>query len=293
VTSMTEAGAVEPQQSARVERVVLAADDSFGAIAAAGWLVERALHHPMTIEIAVVEGHVRTGRRTGSAHQVGEGVAWGMREYLGARIPAAPTTVRVLPGEPVEALRRAAADGDLFVIGCNRDGFWHRLPIATRSTRIAEVAVRPMVVVPSTWVAAPGVVLAAVSGLAPEVVDWAAEEAASSGRLLEIVHGDLLATGSSSERLPDTGILEEAERRMIAAHVARVRAAHPGLQVRTVLEHEGVAGGLIRRGGDTATIVVGTRTHGRAGSVLRAVLERTACPVVVVPVALDEDEVEG
>lgn len=291
VTSTTGIGAVEPQQSARVERVVLAADDSFGAIAAAGWLAARARHHRMTIEIAVVQGHVRTGPRSGSAHQAGEGVAWGMREYLAARIPAALTTVRVLPGEPVEALRTASVDGDLFVIGCNREGYWHRLPIATRSTRIAEVAVRPTVVVPSTWVPGPGVVLAAASGVAPEVVDWAAEEAAASGRVLEILHGDLLATRASSLRLPDIGILEEAERRMIASHLARVRAVHPGLQVGSVLEHEGVARGLVARGGDSATIVVGTRTHHGAGSVLRAVLERTSCPVVVVPVAGDEDGV--
>ncbi len=289
VTSMTGLEAVEPPLSARVEHVVLAADDSFGAIAAAEWLAERARHRRMAVEIVVIEGHVRTGPHTGSAHQEGEGVAWGMRESLGARLPAAPTTVRVLAGEPVEALRGAAEDGDLFVIGCNREGYWHRLPIATRSTRVAEVAVRPTAVVPSTWAPASGVVLAAVSGSAPEVVDWAAAEAATTGRVLELVHVDLLAIRSSPARRPDTGILAEAERHTIGAHVTRVRAAHPGLQVRTVLEHEGVADALVARGGDTATIVVGTRMRG-AGSVLRAVLEHARCPVVVVPVTGDADE---
>ena len=288
MTSVTQPRSPSTPLAAGPEHVVFAADDSFGAVAAASWLQERAAALPMTIEVAVVEGHVRAAQHHGTPHRIGEGVAWSMREHLQACIPGARLTVRTMTGDVASALRSAASDADLLVLGCNRNGFWKHLPVATRSTRIAEIAVRPTVVVPAHWTPRRGDVVAAVASHGGEAVtDWAASEAAAMGRPLVLVRGNLLPWSAGVTALPvdDTALLDEVDRRLLATLAARARAAHPGLDVRTELEHEGLVPGLVELGGTAAAIVIGTHQGGgpRLGSVLRGVLESPSCPVVVVP----------
>jgi nucleotide-binding universal stress UspA family protein len=290
VTSVTEpaAGAAIPVD--RMEQVVIAADDSYGAIAAADWVAERLRHVPAAVEVVVVEERERraTDGTSAPVHGIGERVAWRMREYLETRAPGIPTTTRVVEGDVVAALRSAAADADLLVIGCNRDGFWRHLPIATRSTRVAELAVRPTVVVPARWSAGEGPIVVAVSSTdGVEVVDWAAAEAAASGRELLLVCSDVLPWSPEVPAYPtlEVALLDDANRQLLSTCAERASSSHPRLSVRTSLEHDGLVPMLTAYGARASALVLGSRSGSglRLGSVLRGVLEQALCPVVVVP----------
>jgi nucleotide-binding universal stress UspA family protein len=290
VTSVTEPAAGASAPAARLEQVVIAADDSYGAIAAADWVAERLRHVPGTVEVVVVEarGMRPAARAHGTALGLGDRVAWRMREYLETRAPGIPTTTRVVDGDVVAALRSAAAGADLLVIGCNRDGFWRHLPIATRSTRIAELAVRPTVVVPARWSAGDGPIVVAVSsGDGDEVLDWAAADAAASGRELLLVCSDVLPWWPEVPAFPtlELALLDEAHQQLLTTCAERATAVHPRLSVRTALEHDGLVPMLTAYGARASALVLGTHSGNglRLGSVLRGVLEKALCPVVVVP----------
>lgn len=272
----------------RIERAVLAADDTHGAVAAAGWLAQRSRLRPISVEIVVVEGGVRAAPPGRPAHQSAEGVAWGMREYLAARTPGTPLSVAVLEGPVLEAVHAAAARGDLLVLGCNRGGAMGRLPIASRSTRLAEAAVRPTVLVPATWQPHVGPVVAAVGTNGGDaVVDWAAAEAAGSGSELLLVRGNLLPwlAAAPSGAILDAAILDDVDARLLGRAVARARAAHPDLVVHARLDHVGIVPELVAEGARAALLVLGTGSGPAFGSVLRGVLEQAPCPVAVVPAA--------
>jgi nucleotide-binding universal stress UspA family protein len=93
------------------------------------------------------------------------------------------------------------------------------------------------------------------------------------------------SAGIPALQLEDIDLLEEVDRRLLGTLAARARSAHPGLDVRTELEHDGLVPSLVELGTSAAALVIGTHPGGgpRLGSVLRGVLESAACPVVVVP----------
>jgi len=82
--------------------------------------------------------------------------------------------------------------------------------------------------------------------------------------------------------------LQEAHAAILAEAADRVRTAHPGLDVREVLEHGPAAMVLVDASGEAEMVVVGT--HGRGavgslflGSVSHDVLLNLKCPVAVIP----------
>lgn len=285
MTSMTEPR-VEPEAPTEgAERVVLGADDSYGAVAAAAWLAERALRRRLEIEVVVVERHGRSTHRSGPPEELAEGVAWRMREYLAARVPSAPTTVRVVQGDVAAALRESAQDGDLLVLGCNRRGAWSHLPLASSSTLVAERAIRPTVLVPAGWTSKPGPVVVGIPGHhAPALLDWAAAEAESAGRPLLLMRSSVLSWSIDMPvPEPDVVLLETLERRLLKDAAAYTRRTHPGLEVRTELDHDGLTHELTRQGTRAGMLVVGRPSGPGFGSALRGVFERASCPIVVVP----------
>jgi nucleotide-binding universal stress UspA family protein len=285
VTSMTEPRIELPAPTERAERVVLAADDSYGAVAAAGWLADRARRRSMEIEIVVVERHVRSGQKSGPPEEIAEGVAWRMREYLAARIPSAATTIRIMQGEVVTALRDSAEDGDLLVLGCNRTGVWQHLALASRSTQVAEQAIRPTVLVPAGWTQKAGAVVVGIPGHeVPTLLEWGAAEAKSAGRPLLLLRSSALSW-SIDTPVPeaDVTLMNALDRRLLTDAGALIRLAHPGLEVRTELEHDGLARELTEHGAQAAMLVVGGPSGPGFGSALRRVLEHAPCPIAVVP----------
>ncbi|MGW2251120.1 universal stress protein [Kitasatospora sp. NPDC001660] len=115
---------------------------------------------------------------------------------------------------------------------------------------------------------------------------WAAGEAERRGAPLRLVHAwPWLTDGRSALVEPDH--LPDAAERVLADAAAELRAAHPGLDVRTDVVLDAPVDGLIAAAEDAGLLVVGSRGLGGfagllLGSVGMAVAARSSVPVVVV-----------
>ena len=177
----------------------------------------------------------------------------------------------------------------------------HRHRIVTGSTA-ASVAARarcPVVSVPEHWSpghGAPGheggwvTVGIHEDGEPGAVLDAAVHEAMTAGAPLRLVHAwrldsvydDVIATRIDPEWRA------RVEERMLRS-VAEVVAAHPGLRVEVQAVHEWPADALESLASSSRLLVVGRHAHHastppRLGSVARALLRASGCPVMVVPV---------
>ncbi|MDB1087343.1 universal stress protein [Streptomyces sp. ACA25] len=127
-------------------------------------------------------------------------------------------------------------------------------------------------------------------------VEWAAQEALSSGRLLRLVHAwgrmsprdPMLADSTAQQRQADQ-VLEEA--------AADLAVRYPGLTVSTEAVAEGPVQALLAASETAGLLVLGTRGLGAftgflLGSVSLPVLARARCPVTMVR-AGDTDRPRG
>lgn len=276
-----EAEAVAGDPATGNERIVLATDGSAPGLAAMRWLAVRAGERPLEVQIAVVADP--------SAVVSPEHVAWQAREYLDALVPGTRLTIALLQGDPRPALVAGASSADLLVLGTNRSAQVSALSVVRLSTRLAESAPCPTVLVPLGWAPHPGPVVVGVRDHEADgaALAFAVGEADRSHRDLVVLHiGHLPRVLSreapgwdTSDIGPSSGRLEET--------VVAVREAHPGLTVRAVLE-EDPAAALREVGRGAALVVMGSdRLTGlqrvAEGSAQAAFLELPLCPVAVVP----------
>ena len=126
------------------------------------------------------------------------------------------------------------------------------------------------------------------------VTDWAADEAARTGRPLRLVH----AIEPGFQLTPYEAVLGELPtlseglrgvgRDLVAAAAERVTARHPDLVVEQVVAWGPPAAVLLDEADDAAWLVLGVHRRSRLervlmGSVARPALVHARCPVVVVP----------
>ena len=123
-------------------------------------------------------------------------------------------------------------------------------------------------------------------------IDWAAEEAARRGAILQVLHTWQIPVGPGSMYgypiWPDIeacrqGALEEA-----AAVVAAVAEARPELIIETIVAEGGAASALATHSLGAEMVVLGRHHHGRLaglllGSVSESAVHRVDCPLVVIP----------
>ncbi|MEE1786104.1 universal stress protein [Streptomyces sp. SP17BM10] len=115
---------------------------------------------------------------------------------------------------------------------------------------------------------------------------WAAGEAEHRGVPLRLVHAwPWLTDGRNAMAEPDH--LPAAAERVLADAAAELRAAHPGLEVRTDVVLDAPVDGLVAAAEEAGLLVVGSRGRGgfaglMLGSVGMAVAARSSVAVVVV-----------
>jgi nucleotide-binding universal stress UspA family protein len=271
------------------ERILVAVDRSAARFAVLRWVADRAARHSVAARVVTVTPARQGAGRQRSTSLAGDRVVWDAREYLTELQPKAAVTVRVLEGDRERMLMEAAADADLLVLGAERR------PAAlgpSFSTRLAERAECPVVVVPKGWSPRPGAVVVGVTpdGSDRRARDFAITEALRRARPLLLVHAWHLPwildpVGAAGL---DSAFLLESHREWLEGVRAQITAAEPGLHVATVFaERSGVAA-LLDAGKDASLVVVGTHRLGMLerlllGSVGRRVLAEPPCPVAVVP----------
>ncbi|HZK59644.1 MAG TPA: universal stress protein [Cryobacterium sp.] len=277
-----------------VERVIVAVDGGPASAAAVRWALERARSVQLTLELTtVVElGWSPLAGQEDEFRPLYERALAEAGRQVEQDAPSLKKTSVVRRGVPVDELVRASVDADLLVIGTNKTGFLTGAVYGTLPLRLAAHAQCPVVVIPANWEHGDGHVIAGVEDDATSEIalDFAAREATRLGRTLDVMHAwTIPATiGADFGSAIPFDALNEAHVEILAKAAARIRAAHPGLEVTEWVEQGPAAPLLVEASKGAEMLVVGT--HGRGavaglilGSVSHDVLLNMPCPVVVVP----------
>ncbi len=277
-----------------VERVVVAIDGGPASTAALDWALERAKGQPVNLELTtVVElGWAPAGGPDDDFRPVYERALADATRRVEQEAPNIKKTSYVRRGVPADELVRASESADLLVIGTNKTGVLAGAVYGTLPLRLAAHSRCPVVVVPATWKPKAGNIVAGLEddATAEVALAFAAGEAVRLGRVLDVVHAWSIPATIAVEygAIIPFDELREAHSAILTEAAGRVRGAHPGLEVREVLEQGPAAMVLVDASGEAELIVVGT--HGRGavgslflGSVSHDVLLNLTCPVAVIP----------
>jgi nucleotide-binding universal stress UspA family protein len=280
-----------PLSDRHAERVVLATDGGLAGLSAMRWIADRAATHALEVTaLDVVDVPERPGWDTGRPHWAADRAVNQVTDYLHSAAASVVCTASVVAGDPLTRITAAAEDADLLVLGTNRVGMSRHL-VASFSTKVAQAASCPTVVVPRGWERSGGPVVLGVEGDGSDdgALDFAAHEAEVLGRELVLVHAWQL-TGT-----PPPGYAAEIDRKAaeaaaggrLSAVLDRAVARYPHLRVAPLLEHDAPVAALVRAEQGASLIVVGSHGLSRidrdlSDSVSRGVLERPSCPVAIV-----------
>ncbi|WP_166789584.1 universal stress protein [Cryobacterium fucosi] len=277
-----------------VERVVVAVDGGPASTAALDWALERAKVLPISLELTTVVdlGWAPAGGPDDDFRPIYERALSDATQRVEHEVPDIKKTSYVRRGVPADELVRASASADLLVIGTNKTGFLAGAVYGTLPLRLAAHSHCPVVVVPATWNPTAGTVVVGLEddATAEVALSFAAAEATRLGRVLDIIHAWSIPATVAVEygAVIPFDELRDAHAAILAEAAGRVRTAHPGLEVREVLEQGPAAMVLVDASGEAELVVVGT--HGRGavgslflGSVSHDVLLNLTCPVAVIP----------
>ena len=124
---------------------------------------------------------------------------------------------------------------------------------------------------------------------AAQAARWAAREALDLGLPLTVVHAVHLPSAPAAPYEPEDLVQRAVEqsRKLLESSAAELRAAFPGLTIKTVLSEQSAAHALTALAPETAVMVTGTRGRGGftgmlVGSVSRKLAAHASCPLVVV-----------
>ena len=221
------------------------------------------------------------------AHQVLEEVAADVRSELG---DDAAVTTQLIVGHAAATLADVSDGAALVVLQPERMGQRQHVPTYSITSHVAVKAHAPVVAVPAGWTEPdPGSVTVGVREPAgsAHLLMTAFEEAASRGVGLRVVHAwhygpydDVVFAGADEQRHSD----ELAEQ--VRTELAPLAAKFADTPVDLVVPHARPADVLVAATGRTSLLVVGRHRVGprvsrHLGSVGRAVLRESACPVLV------------
>jgi nucleotide-binding universal stress UspA family protein len=205
-----------------------------------------------------------------------------------------PTTLRVdvivEPGSPLTLLRGLARTAELMVIGGHHFNVADQLLAGPLASPLAATAVCPVIVVPKDWQPRPNrhvhlpprrPIIIALDGetAAEAALQLTFEEAELRGSSVVALHVEPL------ESVP-AAVAEYSV--SIAQVLAGARQDHPDIDVRTILVPGEPSEAIVAASANASLMVVGRPHRSRGGgrwsrSVARAVLERSLCPLAIVP----------
>jgi nucleotide-binding universal stress UspA family protein len=201
--------------------------------------------------------------------------------------PDLEVTEELVEGPAAPALLDRAGEG-LLVVGARGEANLGEPFAGSVATTVAAHAAGPVVVVRGVEPTAPEApVVVAVDGspASTAAIDFAVAAADVADCPLVAVHTwwDLLV-----EPLPDRGALEGDEHRVLAEQLAGRCAAHPDVEVSTVVRRAHPSRVILEEARGARLLVVGTRGRGPVvglllGSVSRRMVHQAPCPVAVVP----------
>lgn len=275
----------------RTERVVLATDGGPAGLSAMRWVADRARTHTLDVTVLdVVEVPDLPGWEAGERYSTADRAVRRVADHLAWAAASVNCTGTVVAGDPRTRIVAATEGADLLVVGTNRVGASRHL-VASFSTKVAEAAECPTVVVPCGWERSAGPVIVGVEGDGSDsaAVDFAAHEAAVLRRDLVVVHAWHLTgmVAPAFAAASDRRAVETAASGRLSRVVDDARTRHPHLRFAPLLAHDEPVSALVRAGEGASLVVVGSHSLSMIDralftSVSRGVLERPACPVAIV-----------
>ncbi|MBF6520272.1 universal stress protein [Nocardia farcinica] len=272
--------------------VVVGTDGSAPAAVAVGWAARTAAAHHRPLRIV---------HSVGAPVDFGPGVGFAPFDYESLRkagqevVGQARTIARQAAGEaleisllvveaaPVPALRDAAKDAALLVVGTRGLGAFRRGLLGSVSTGLARHALCPVAVIPDHPTPVEGPVVVGVDGSAGSrrAIELAFDEAARRRVPLVAVH-----TWSEFARYDSRDDMQEQDSALLAESLAGFSESCPDVPVRRVVVADKPARRLLAEAENAQLLVVGS--HGRGGfagmtlgSVSQAVLHGADCPVLI------------
>ena len=193
----------------------------------------------------------------------------------------------VTEGDPARVLAEVDASADVLVIGRHHAEFLSQLFAQSVASAVVASAVRPVIVVPPGWDRRPfanSPIVVALDGetAADTVLAFAFAEA-------EFRKTSVWALHVVSKGLDDPGF--DAERTNLAEILAGNLQDYPDVRVRMRLVPDHPTGQIVRLSTAAGLVVVGEPHRFRVGSWARSVagtvLDRTNCPLAIVPKTAD------
>lgn len=242
-----------------MQTIVVGVDSESPSRTALDWVVERTGVVPARVRLVTVTpdgvfGGTRAQRDLDRA----------AKRMSDAR-PGIAAESRLVHGPGIaETLAAEAAGADLLVVGHHRRRVMRSMLAGALPAQIAAHAICPVVVVPHDWLRrfAKVVVGIAYDGSSDAALEFAAGEAAMSGRSLDIVHVDVAEHRPGSSIVmgpPDDPAARSPE---LTRAVDSARAGRPDLAVRT-FTRTGDPNRILRAHGRQASLVV-VGSHGRS-----------------------------
>ncbi|WP_284981689.1 universal stress protein [Arthrobacter sp. efr-133-TYG-118] len=204
---------------------------------------------------------------------------------ISAQIPALDVVTTLSAGEPSESMRRLSADAEMLVVGTDRRPDNHGEGFGSVSFQIAIISHCAVAIVPApSRLESSGVVVGVDGSRDSELaVEYAADEALRMGQELVILHA-----GSGHDSAPSGRPV------LLSESVQGLRARHPGLVVREILDLERApAEALLDASTRARLLVIGCKGRGGArvlvGSVAQHVLLNVHCPTLITRPAIAGD----
>ncbi|HSU37458.1 MAG TPA: universal stress protein [Propionibacteriaceae bacterium] len=197
--------------------------------------------------------------------------------------PWMPVDELVTEGDPARVLAEVDASADVLVIGRHHAEFLSLLFAQPVASAVVVSAVRPVIVVPPGWDRRP-------FGNSPIVVALDGETAADAVLDFAFAEAEFRKTSVWALHVVSNGLDEagfDAERANLAEILAGHLQDHPDIRVRMRLVPDDPTEQIVRLSTTAGLVVVGEphRIRGgpRARSIARTVLDRTRCPLAIVP----------
>ncbi|MPY31187.1 universal stress protein [Streptomyces adustus] len=269
--------------------MVVGVDGSLVSVRASDWAAAEAVRHGTSLRVLYA-----VPDRDEAAPVLGSAVA-----RIRARHPELRVETVVAQGGAVRALARESADADLVVVGTRGLGAWTGAAFGSVSPRLAALARGPLLVVRGDRPRDDGgdVLLGLADGTDAQVAEYAFREAQRRGAGLRVLRcpsrrrltpelpSPVPASRSGRERSARQDRSEEAFPR---SALTLLQDRHPGVRVETRTVRAAPADELSAATREAAVVVIGAhRRTGvlglRTGPVVRTLLHRAHCPVLVVP----------
>lgn len=279
--------------------IVVAVDGSERNRSAISW----AAHEAATVGgelvlVTAVEEHVFAAPRLPlrAQDQHAQEMLAGVQHELRHVAPEASVRAEVVAGPAVDVLLDRSQDARMLVVGKRGLGSFARVIVGSTSIAVAGRAKVPVTIVPDSWKQEDHAKAPVVVGIDPykahhRPIHLAFSRAKRLGVPLVAVHGWENPTVYSWDAQAVTAVAaewEEEANREFDAVLDRWRQHFPAVEVRAVKRHGHPAMAVLEAADDAQVVVLGRHTDTRHGgftfgSVTRAVLHYSECPVLVVP----------